>query len=277
MNKLLSAHFARLKKDKCFRICVLFMVFMAVYRLLDSYLMIKDYHAFISLESPFFTYIMLAAILSPVFVSLFLGTEFNDGTIRNKLIVGHTRADIYLSSLILCIIAGILTCVAYIVPSLCIGIPVLGFFRADIRIILGTAGCALLLSMAYTAICTFVAMLNQNRAISAVICILGVFLSITVSAYIQAQLNEPETWKPYTYISETGEIVQEPETSNPYYIGGVKRDVYEFMSEFLPSGQTVSLSSLSAANPSRMALYSGLITILTTGFGIYLFRKRDIK
>lgn len=276
MNKLISAHIARLKKDKCFRICILLMAFMAPYRVIDSYLSLKKYNVSEPLESPFYTYVFLSALLLPVFCSLFLGTEFSDGTIRNKLIVGHTRTDIYLSSLLLCVMAGFCICIAYMILALCIGIPMLGFFVIDIRIILSLIGCSFALSMAFAAIHTFVAMLNQNRAVTAVICILGVFLLITIGSYINTRLSEPETCA-YVYASENGEFIRTPEEPNPFYVSGVRRDVYEFLNEFLPGGQAAALSSVSASHPGRMALYSSLITVVTTGFGIYFFQKKDIK
>lgn len=277
MNKLLSACFARLKKDKCFWFCILFMVFMAVYIVLDSYFLIIKYNASVTLESLFFTYTMLAATVFPVFCSLFLGTEFSDGTVRNKLIIGHTRVNVYLSSLICCIITGLLICMAYILPILGIGIPILGCFVTDIRTIVVLIGCSFVLFIAFAAIHTLIAMLNQNRAVTAVICIMSVFLMIMVGAYLKSRLNEPETWGPYIYVSESGELSQEPEQPNPYYVSGIKRNVYEFLCEFLPGGQAASLSYMSVAHPGRMTLYSILITVTATGFGIYGFQKKDIK
>lgn len=279
MNKLLSAHFSRLKKDKCLWICILLVIFIAVYRSIDSYLAQKDYHAIVPFEDPFFTYVVLSAILLPVFCSLFLGTEFSDGTIRNKLIVGHSRSSIYLSSLILCTAAGLLIAFSYMLFSLCSGVPLLGFFDPSIprKIILVSIGCSIILTLANAAVYTFVAMLNQNRAVTSVICILSAFFLITAGSYIDARLSEPEIWAPYVYVSETGELIQEEASPNPYYVGGAKRDVYEFLYDFLPGGQVWSLSTLPAAHPGRMALYSGIITIVFTGFGIYCFQKKDIK
>lgn len=277
MNKLLSAHMARLGKDKCFRICILVMVFMSFYRIIDSYLMIKMYNASLSIEDPFFTYVFLSAILLPVFSSLFLGTEFGEGTIRNKIISGHSRTDIYLSSLLVCVIADFAICLVYMLFTLCIGIPVLGSFASNIQSIFGLIGCSIMLSVAFAAIHTFIAMLNQNRAVTAVICILGVFLLLLIGAYIYTQLEEPETWDGYSYVIETGEFVHETEEPNPFYVSGVKRDIYEFLNEFLPGGQAVTISTGSVVSPGRTALYSGLIAIVTTGSGIYFFRKKDIR
>ncbi|MGY3662454.1 MAG: hypothetical protein ACXAHE_00930 [Roseburia sp. 1XD42-69] len=46
---------------------------------------------------------------------MFLGTDYSDGTIRNKLTVGHTRTNIYLANLIVTFAAGLLImCVWFI-------------------------------------------------------------------------------------------------------------------------------------------------------------------
>lgn len=277
MNKLLSAYFVRLKKDKCFWICTLLITFTAVFGVLDAYVILKKYNAAVPLESPFFSYVLLAAAAFPVFCSLFLGTEFSDGTIRNKLIAGHSRTSIYLSSLLCCIITGPLLCMAYIIPTLCMGIPLLGFFATDIQIIFKMIGCSFVLFMAFAALHTFVAMLNQNRAVTSVICIMGVLFMILVGTYLHSRLGEPETWEPYVYVTESGELIQESEQPNPRYIGGFKRKVYEFVCEFLPGGQAASLSEMSVTHPGRLSLYSGLITVVTTGFGIYCFQRKDIN
>lgn len=233
----------------------------------------------VSLEDLFFTYVMLSAILLPVFCSLFLGTEFSDGTIRNKLIIGHSRSSIYLSNLVLCTAAGLLIALTYMPFSLLTGAPLHGFFNpaTPLSAIFISIGCSIVLTLANAAIYTFVAMLSQNKAITSVICILSAFLLLTMGGFIRARLQEPEMWEPYVFVSETGELIQEEASPNPYYVGGIKRDAYEFLNDFLPGGQACSLISMPVAHPGRMALYSGLITIVFTGFGIYCFQKKDIK
>ncbi len=284
MNKLIAAHLMRLKKDKCFWICTLFTIFVAIYQNLNLFFMSKKYNYACTLESCFFAFVMLMAMLSPVFCGLFLGTEFSDGTIRNKLTVGHNRISIYLSSLILCGITNILLCIAYIIPCLCLGIPLFGFFTFSLQMILTQMGCSLVLAIAYAALYTTIAMLNQNRAVTAVICIMGMFLLIFFGTFLHSRLNEPETYGPYTMVIENGEVIQEEEYPNPFYVGGVKRAIYEFLDEALPGGQTAILSSpqsslygTDAGKPVRLILYSSMVSLLSTGLGIYFFRKKDIK
>ena len=97
-----------------------------------------------------FPYAMLIGVLSAIFCSLFLGVEYGDGTMRNKIIAGHKRTDIYLSNLITNLSASLLMCLSYILSNVVLGIPLLGFQKAslsDTAIDIGKlrhGGCALL-------------------------------------------------------------------------------------------------------------------------------------
>lgn len=121
-------------------------------------------------------YTLWTGIVLSVFCSLFIGTEYSDGTIRNKIIVGHTRTAVYLSNLVVCMTAGVFICLSCVAASLLVGIPLLGYFQSDIRILLLLLLCSFVMSFAYAGIFTLIAMLNQNKAIVAVFCILGAFI-----------------------------------------------------------------------------------------------------
>ncbi len=60
---------------------------------------------------------MLGIILS-VFISLFIGAEYEYGTIRNKIISGYDRSEIYLANIFACIIAGWIMCMGCLISSL---------------------------------------------------------------------------------------------------------------------------------------------------------------
>lgn len=277
MNNLLSANFSRLKKDIFLRIGILFMFAMGVLMPLSTFVTMKKYDYNVPLESGFCIYAFFMAILSSVFCSLFIGTEYNDGTMRNKLIAGHSRIAIYFSFLIVSVTAIFLMCLAYLIPRLCIGIPLLGFFSdAAFPVVLGHIGAIFVLAVAFTAVCTAVAMLCQNKATTAVICILGVFILLFFGAYIHAKLAEPEYYEAYYYGMDE-EAEDATLTPNPSYVSGTKREIYQFLHDFLPGNQAMQLSCLSAIHLWKMSFYSILIAIAATGTGIYIFYRENIN
>ena len=73
------------------------------------------------------------------------------------------------------------------------------------------------------------------------------------------------------------EAVEEPEQKNPYYISGVKRQVYECLLDLTPGGQVIQIGEMGAKKPVMLAVYDGLILLLVTGFGLVLFRREDLK
>ena len=87
MYNLLSANISRLWLNRAFWVTLLFMAMIEcsfAYILLDQNSTRVDLILFASLQ--------VVGILISIVYSLFLGTEYNDGTIRNKLIVGHKEA-----------------------------------------------------------------------------------------------------------------------------------------------------------------------------------------
>lgn len=276
MNKLLAANFVRLKKSKVFWICMLFMLFIGIYIPIIRYMEMEEYHSLSSLDSGFFFCAVFVGILSAVFCGLFIGTEYSDGTVRNKIVIGHSRKTIYLANLIVCGTAGVLMCLLYFLAYLCVGIPLLGFFKTEISTILLFTLGVLAMSLALTALYTLIAMLCQNKAITAVLCILSAFLLLFAGVYIDARLNEPETYPNYT-LTQNGTIIEEEEIANPRYLRGRKREAYEFFYDFLPGGQSAQYTKRKAAHPKRMILYSFIITIAATGCGLLFFRKKDLK
>ena len=116
MSRLLSADFAKLKKNKFFWICMIGMFLFGIFMAVMNYISTRQYGDYeAQITNVLFIYALTVAILIPAFVSLFVGTEYSDGTIRNKMIIGHTRTCIYLSNLIVSSTAGLGFCISYIV------------------------------------------------------------------------------------------------------------------------------------------------------------------
>ena len=276
MNKLLSAGFTRLKKDKVFWMSVLLMAGLGIYISISNYSFSQTYGQTVVLDSNIFSHILLVPIVFSVFCSLFIGTEYSDGTIRNKIVVGHTRRAIYLANLIVCTAANLIIFAAYEAAYLCVGIPLFGFFQSDIRTVLLFTLCAAGICLTVSSLLTLIAMLCHSKAITTVLCILGMIILLFTGTYIRSRLSQPETYSDYSY-SVNGELVSEGEHPNPIYLRGNKRKVYEFLYDFLPSGQSVQCQEMSSEHPGILLLYSGIILIASSGAGLCIFRRKDIK
>ncbi len=254
----------------------LFGIFMATMDYISS-LQSGDYEA--QLSNVLFIYALTVAILIPAFVSLFVGTEYSDGTMRNKMIIGHTRLCIYLSNLIVCSVAGLGFCISYMIGAFAVAVP---FYTIDPGILTGVATlvlCSFVMCVAFTALCTLTAMLCQNKALTAVINILAACFLLVISIYIMSRLSQPEMYSGYSLNTETGEIEMSEGIPNPDYLRGTEREIYQFFNDFLPTGQAANITgqlSLSGS-PGLLASYSACIIIVSTGAGIFVFKKKDIK
>ena len=276
MLKLLRANFSRLWKTK------IFWGAMALLALIGAAIPIKyflDNRSGASAWTPdtaCFIYAFLVPILLSVLTALFIGSEYSDGTMRNKCVVGHRRGSIYLANLIVCMAAGAMLCAAYLLPYLCLALPLLGHFEAALQTVLLYAGLNLLLTFAFVSCFTLTAMLTQSKAHTAAACILLVFALLLAGVHITSALNEPEYYAAYSY-TENGVTVEAPEERNPNYLTGTKRQVYEFLQDFTPGGQAIQLANMRAEHPAQLALYSGAILLLTSCCGILIFRRKDLK
>lgn len=231
----------------------------------------------------FFGFPLFTGIIAAVFVSLFVGTEYSDGTMRNKIVVGHTRSAIYLSNLVVNIVAAFITNLAFIVAVSAVGIPLFGPLTIGTQGVLLLLSISILMMIAFTAIFTLLGMLIQNRTIVAIVSILGVVLLFVAAITINQKLSEPEFYEFYSYevAGEPGEVTDNTDgmekMPNPNYLQPEQRRVYEFFYDFLPTGQSMQVSQRTAAHPWQMLLYSLAIIVVTTACGVFFFRRKDLK
>ena len=101
MIKLLNAGFTRLRKSKLFCILTIFSIVFALCMIYTQYSDMKKYGSVIEVEQIMLNYATMIGIIIAIFTSLFLGVEYSDGAIRNKISIGHKRISIYLSNFII--------------------------------------------------------------------------------------------------------------------------------------------------------------------------------
>ena len=279
MSRLLSADFAKLKKNKFFWLCMAGMAVFALFMKIMDYVSMREYSGSVpSFESLLLIYALVIGFLMAAFVSLFVGTEYRDGTIRNKLIIGHTRVSIYLSNLITCFAAGVMMCLAYLIPALAVSALLCRSDSTDFRMLLLMILYSFVLTLAFTSLYTLAGMICQNKALTAVITILVICFFSVASIYISAKLNEPETYPEISALADGRTVTSARQVPNPGYVRGTQREVYQFLNDFLPTGQSVILTrGDTEASTPLLPVYSACIAVAASGIGIFIFRKQDIK
>lgn len=280
MGKLLRANFARLIKNKPFYICIALMAFVGIYLPLSDYNnMIKSGEVYI-LDKDFFTFNMCMGVVASFFISMFIGTEYSNGTMRNKIITGIKRVKIYFANLITAYVSLIIFCMAYIIPYLCVGIPLLGNFSLYSAKTIGTIlVCIAFIIFVYAALFLIVAMLVQNKASSAVGCIKAAYFLLFGGVYVNSCLLQKE-FEDHIYINADGETIKELHRPNSNYVRGTKRKVYEFINDLFPGNQSFRIMMWEGEDMSqiyKMESYSFAFAVISMAVGVLLFRRKDLK
>lgn len=276
MRKLLSANFSRLWKDKVFWLCMGAMFAYAVgYMLIECRVAARDTSAYTyTIDAFYFRFAITIGAFCALFSSMFLGMEYSDGTIRNKIVLGHTRARIYLANSILVFTAALLIMFAWCIGAL-VALPTLGVWKMGIPNLLLYLLISVLFVAALSSIFTFVGMLSASKSATVAISIFLFLGLLLFAAMIDGRLNEPEMTSGVA-LTANGLEWAEPEP-NPAYVSGVKRTVYQFIVDFLPTGQCLEMTFMKITHPIRMLVSSVCITIGTTVAGIFIFKRKNLK
>lgn len=223
---------------------------------------------------------LILSLIVAVTVALFIGREYSDKTIRNKIVAGHARATIYLANLMVCSVAAT---ILFVVPTLLIGLavgaPLLGGFELAAKAFILPALCYLLALLGFTALFVLVAMSVQNRTIAAVAILLLAFVLAWVPQPLWESLDAPEYVEEYVFSEEIDDFITTGKTiENPAYVGGATRVIYQVLYNLLPGGQIYQASPYNKTADMDHLPLCGLafIAIMTAG-GLMIFVKKELK
>lgn len=278
MRKLLSANFSRLWKNR------IFWAEIGLTALLSVFIVISNYSPEVQatqssrlyLDDVFFTmYLMLGFILAAG-ISLIVGSEYSDGTIRNKLIVGKTRAQIYFANLFASVVPSCIVLLVHGIITFGVGYFLWGNFKMapeQIGIVLLSA---LLTTFVFSAMFVAIAMNCSNKAATAVLSLIIVLWLTTLTSTIGNALSETEmTYDSITYTVDSIQFGNE--IPNPAYVSGIQRTMYAFIYDLLPTGQLMQMYILDFERCARWPVFSVVLFMLITVVGYITFRKKDIK
>lgn len=281
MRNLIFANFAKLRKDKFFWFAFFVMCFWSIMQLLSAVIesLQNPEFALPALDRLFVQYYPLIGGLCAIFTGLFIGREYSDGTMRNKVIAGHSRAAIYLSNLVVSTAGGWFLNIAWILPMLLIGIPLFGMFLNP-AVIAAYTLVSFFMIAALTAVFTVFSMLITNKTNSSISILCAFLFMLMLGSACYNQLCEPEIIQGGDIvITDGGNVSMEtlkPE-NNPAYVGGNTRKLLTFAKDFLPTGQAIQMSNEETIDFPMMLIYSSVIIALSTSAGIAVFCKKDLR
>ena len=278
MRKLLSANISRLLKSKVFwgleaastmfSAIAYVLVGVNVNNIGENWILEKA-------NLYFFIILLYVCVLTAIFSCLFFGTEYSDGTLRNKLVVGHSRKAAYFSNWIINAGVTVIFMMTHYLMAVIIGIPAGGMaVITAVERPLRRIVCSLILVFACTAIFTMTTMLDSNKARGAIVNTLLALALMIVGFMIFSALETPE-FKCQMVLQQDGSYLMEDGIPNPRYVSGGLRTIYTVLEAVMPTAFAMRIVTDTFFWYHVMG--SLLVTVLFSVVGVYLFKKKDIR
>ena len=237
MCNLISENMKRIWKTRAFQIGAIIVAGLALFQILMNYRDYAVYGGTPYYDNALFSIAAVAVFPLAAFVSLYIGTEYSDGTLRNKIVIGHGRVEIYISNLCTMLIVGwlflLIWSVAYLVP----GIVLMESGNPPVIFIFIYAGIICELAV-FSAIFTWISMVLGKKAASSIACMLLTLLFLLSGTVIQSTLDQEEYYAPAYRVTESGEIEYdgelEPNPNQPrrYFEEDPLQEISESIKEF---------------------------------------------
>ena len=239
-------------------------------------------------SSPDDIYLLSLVIGIPAMITLCIGMEVGSGAVRNKIVKGYRKGQIFLCELIMALtivfVMFVITGASFILPNL----PILKTIPFEVlcKIVIGM----IMMNLGVAVIAVAISCLIHNRAISAVLSLVLILGILFMGYYLNDQLNNPEFFVAY---NSEGTMI-ENSLRNPNYVDGAQRTIYEFLYNANPMGQMIEYSEVLSPyftphyvkleTPQEemdfinsAPLYSLGIILIVSSAGYILFRKKNVK
>lgn len=310
MIKLLRANIARMFRSRFYILCLIVGLGFNAYITIDEYFGLKHYtdeaiRSYNNYEHMMGNVWISCIFLIPAFIGFFIGTDYSDGTIRNKLMVGHRREYIYLSNFITVLAGSEIIYLGSLIEVYILGRCLFKYSCHSGEEILKFVLIGALIIAAVTAVITFIAMLVRSKAGGGVCSVTIAFAMVVCATMIDQALMQPEYYNENSYWnSKTEEYYEftapleelspeelkeyritqadfehmEPmQQKNPGAVSGTKRKVYTFLDKTLPGNQLYSASQWHDERYNTTICSDIILIIALTAAGILIFRKRNLK
>ncbi len=277
MIKLLNAGIYRLLKNKIFWFMIIITIIIAIVSLLNQ-INGLDIWGKRGIDKLLLNYTNWIGIFIALFTSLFVGLEYETGAIRNKIIVGHSRWKIYISNLIISVLTGLILEIIYMLIICAIGIPILGGIKMQNFLIVLLN--ILMITIAYSAIFTFIVLTCSNITIGTAISMI-LFIIMFIANIIIDPIASADKYNYNIYENENGELVKEIAGINLNYPGDVKKKIAQSINYLIPFSQAQEINNITYSKNIEelytMQIYAFVETLLVTLIGLYIFKNKELK
>lgn len=285
MSRLLHADFARLRKSLTFWVCMAAALIWGAVKVYYDHqkwasIPVNDtsvehiYYINYNYTDGFSQLVLIMA----VFAAMFIGTDYSQRTIINKLAIGRSRAAVYFSNLTVCASGSLLFNFSYAAGVTIMGLVFGGrirfydFYIYEFIIIVFA-------DIAMSALLTLLCMLLDHKAVCTAAALVIFFVTPFIAESVNQAVQEPEynVWREW---NEDKTSYTETRTKNENYISGAKRFFFVALNNVSPLGQYQQLKMNNIYDMSQYVgypLFSLGLTAVSSAVGALVFRKKDLK
>ena len=226
MRRLLRADIYSLFLDKVFIALAVFSFILGLTLPVLGLINEIRYNEYKEFEDYFFFFLPVFSLMISSYVSIFVGKSFDWGTVKNKITVGHSRRDIYLSFLIVSMVGTLVFIALFLIPYSVFGSLVYEDMSISFKALVLVLISAVLVLLSVTAISVALMETIGSRVISMIVSLFVVFALLLIGNYAEELLNEPEMIS-NSMIMVDGAFQFADSYPNPRFLAENKRWIYE--------------------------------------------------
>ena len=275
MRRLLRADIHSLFLDKVFIALAVFSFILGLTLPVLGLVNEIRYNEYKEFEDYFFFFLPVFSLMISSYVSIFVGKSFDWGTVKNKITVGHSRRDIYLSFLIVSMAGTLVFIALFLIPYSVFGSLVYEDMSISFKALVLVLISAVFVLLSVTAISVALMETIGSRVISMIVSLFVVFALLLIGNYAEELLNEPEMIS-NSMIMVDGAFQFADSYPNPRFLAESKRWIYEALRDATLGGQMSQIMNMEC-NWIRVSLYSVFSSILATLVGCIIFSRKDLK
>lgn len=190
---------------------------------------------------------------------------------------GHSRSAIYISNLIITIVASLICEIIFLLIVFLVGNLIYGNIQIPVSNFIMNIINTMLTIISFCTIYNFITIICSDITISTTLCIcifIAMFILASSTSYVLADI-EPVI-KKYEINSE-GEKILVSEEENPNYPGTVKYNIMKAIYLLNPESQATEIQNNNQEYAYQMPIYSlGLILVINL-VGIWIFKEKQLK